>query len=229
MTRRVLCAAVALGGLNAIAQPARAFKVVHHQQITTGVLTELGFDAASVSVVNASNAKTDTGKESLVDEAHFDNESLAQGSRRLRDLRDGIVAALANRDRKTALDDLGRALHTAQDFFSHSNFVESNGDDAAVDLLTLQDPAQDLPCDQKTHKGGLTTGYYPIDHCPPLKCTHQDLNKDTPNRKGFDRAVAMAARESRHYVEAVLESIRLQTWPNEGQGQAMVQFLKSAQ
>jgi hypothetical protein len=113
-------------------------------------------------------------------------------------------------DRDFALNTLGRALHTVQDFFSHSNFVENNGMDDSVDLLNLKDPPAELACDRETFKGGLTSGYYPDDKRPSeLKCVHAELNKDSALAgQRHKLAVEKATIETRHYVENLFAAIR---------------------
>ncbi len=55
---------------------------------------------------------------------HFDGESFAAGQGRLITLRQNVVASLNNNDANGARQSLGQALHTLQDFYSHSNWVE---------------------------------------------------------------------------------------------------------
>lgn len=56
---------------------------------------------------------------------HFDGENFGRGRQFLMDLKYGVVSRLREEDGKTARILLGRALHTLQDFYSHSNFIES--------------------------------------------------------------------------------------------------------
>jgi hypothetical protein len=204
--------------LHCFAPRAEAFKSRTHTRITSGVLSGLGFDSDSVVRVTAASDLVDingAGGESDVPEAHFDNETFSKGSKRLRDKIAAILDALDTGNRSLALEELGRGLHTVQDFFSHSNFIENNSVDTAVDLLNLEDPSPDLVCDRKTFKGGLTSGDYP-ERRADGKCTHTELNKeDARAGQRYDLAVEKAVLESRHYVRSVLAAIDSRpSWDN---------------
>ncbi|WNG53416.1 hypothetical protein F0U59_00425 [Archangium gephyra] len=56
---------------------------------------------------------------------HFDGESFVPGKQRLVTLFDGVVLSLRAGDARGARRQLGQALHTLQDFHSHSNWLES--------------------------------------------------------------------------------------------------------
>lgn len=55
---------------------------------------------------------------------HFDGESFPEGQARILTLRADVVADLNAGDVAGARTSLGSALHTVQDFYSHSNWVE---------------------------------------------------------------------------------------------------------
>ncbi|CAF2629525.1 unnamed protein product [Rotaria sp. Silwood2] len=58
--------------------------------------------------------------------AHFDSEAFINGSRRILQLRQIVVndTRTTNKDLTNARQSLGRLLHTLQDFYSHSNWIE---------------------------------------------------------------------------------------------------------
>ncbi|CAF1058645.1 unnamed protein product [Rotaria sordida] len=58
--------------------------------------------------------------------AHFDSEAFINGSRRILQLRKIVVNDARNikKDLTNARESLGRLLHTLQDFYSHSNWIE---------------------------------------------------------------------------------------------------------
>ena len=58
--------------------------------------------------------------------AHFDSEHFQEGQSRLVHLRQTIVEAILKEEYGKARVDTGRMLHTLQDFYSHSNWVEMN-------------------------------------------------------------------------------------------------------
>ncbi|CAF3416769.1 unnamed protein product [Rotaria socialis] len=58
--------------------------------------------------------------------AHYDGESFINASRRILQFRGRIINAISNtsQDLSNARDLLGQLLHTLQDFYSHSNWIE---------------------------------------------------------------------------------------------------------
>ncbi|CAF3484133.1 unnamed protein product, partial [Rotaria sp. Silwood2] len=58
--------------------------------------------------------------------AHFDSEAFINGSRRILQLRQIVVndTRTSGKDLTNARQSLGRLLHTLQDFYSHSNWIE---------------------------------------------------------------------------------------------------------
>jgi hypothetical protein len=78
----------------------------------------------AIDEIVAANGLTDV-KESGDHSAHFDSEEFLGGQLRLLKLRDEIKEALDKGYVSWARTALGRALHTVQDFYSHSNWVET--------------------------------------------------------------------------------------------------------
>ena len=66
--------------------------------------------------------------------AHFDAEQFESGQNRLIALRQSVVTSIQARSYDAARRDMGRMLHTLQDFYSHSNWVE-NGNQAPNPVL----------------------------------------------------------------------------------------------
>ena len=73
---------------------------------------------------------------------HFDGESFAAGKERLITLTGALKNQLAAGDGQGARRSLGQALHSIQDFYSHSTFIESGRSGA---LTSLWNPGQALP------------------------------------------------------------------------------------
>jgi len=192
----------ALPALGLLLLPAMAFGFSRdvHVALTRQALAESGFDAAAAEAVVAGNLRTDDVEYSTP-AAHFDDEAFSAGSERLRAREAAAVAALGDCDPAAAREELGRVLHAVQDFFAHTNWVETHAESDPIDLLNMADPAQDLRCDAKTHQGGLTSGYWPDDQRPsPRKCIHAELNKDTPDRPFHEAARLRALAESKATV-----------------------------
>ena len=78
----------------------------------------------AIEMINMANEKVDTGEENSVAAAHFDSEAFQAGQNRLILLRSQITTAIQNCDYVTARQLTGRMLHTLQDFYSHSNWIE---------------------------------------------------------------------------------------------------------
>ena len=66
----------------------------------------------------------DTGPESDYAAAHFDSEQFQSGQNRLTELRALVGDNIVNRNYVRARSETGRLLHTLQDFYSHSNWIE---------------------------------------------------------------------------------------------------------
>ena len=67
-------------------------------------------------------------------------------------------------DREAALEAIGTSLHSIQDFFAHSNFVEIDWK-AKIDLFNLKNPPKDLFCGPgRIPTTALTSGYWPDEH-----------------------------------------------------------------
>lgn len=154
--------------------------------------------------------------------AHCDNELLPECSGRIRDIRQSIIDNLkddATRNGAEARRQLGRALHTLQDFYSHSNWIElGNGAPSSglvagtLGALGLFDQTCDLLSASFLTEFGLTsitTGYFPFFF--PGKCLHglvpfQGIHKDTPTRTGFNDAEGVATAATKSFVESILNA-----------------------
>ena len=119
-------------------------------------LTELAINEVAVSVINDNSTAYPSGYEILHTEsfrealtqltaasaepdlsdeertkpdAHFDSEQFTESSRRIADLRRQAISAIKKYRMQTARNFAGRALHTLQDFYSHSNWIELGNTD----------------------------------------------------------------------------------------------------
>ena len=79
----------------------------------------------AIEVIQKANANVDLGSEEKLAEAHFDSEQFQAGQNRLIILRDAIVSFIKLENYQKARTETGRMLHTLQDFYSHSNWVEN--------------------------------------------------------------------------------------------------------
>jgi hypothetical protein len=78
------------------------------------------FDKA-VETISESNRLVDI-YEALNTAAHFDDETFAQGARRISDLKYAAIEAVRKDDYVSSRRYVGQLFHTIQDFYSHSNW-----------------------------------------------------------------------------------------------------------
>ncbi|CAF0986412.1 unnamed protein product [Adineta ricciae] len=103
----------------------------------------------------------------ILSPAHFDSEAFNNGSRRIIQLRQKVLNELRtpNRDLTDARQKTGQLLHTLQDFYSHSNWVEMGNTDVntligrneTVGQVAAPNQAtcSDTGCTKKTQKCSL--------------------------------------------------------------------------
>lgn len=180
---------------------ARGFSTAVHESVTREALSEQGFETAAAEAILGGNLLTD--KDEFTDpKAHFDNEQFSAGAARIRAKLEAALEALDDCNIPQAWEQLGRALHPVQDFFAHSNWVENHAPGDPIDFLRIEDPQASVACDAKSHKGILTSGYWPDDKRPsPEKCVHAELNKDQEDRPFHKEARARAFEETKQVVE----------------------------
>ena len=118
------------------ARPAHAFGSIHHWSMTDNALADYHVPLPSGSNISFSTTALLQVKfdDMLVDaleftdhDAHFDSEYIIGSSIRLIHFKKQLIDLISsptNEDGQAARKLLGRALHTLQDFYSHSNWVE---------------------------------------------------------------------------------------------------------
>ena len=183
-----------------------AFKASIHEQFTNSVLKTKGFSDKSAAAVGDANYYTDI-YEPNNDAAHCDDENLDGCSQRLNTKLNNVITQLAACNKKDALKEMGRGLHTLQDFYAHSNWVNHNGGTNGG-IYSMSHPPSSLACSPPTFApGGLTSGYFSlagflaptpfITQCsstPSNKCCHKDLNKDDPGPRCTPRPARPPSR-----------------------------------
>lgn len=128
----------------------------------------LSFELNSViNYINRYNAKVDyKSGEVTVAGAHFDSEQFESGQKRLRCFRKAISEEILKGDYDTARKYTGRMLHTLQDFYSHTNWIENwmdEGNDISIyhvlgefDLEIENTVSKSIPtCSDCTKTGSL--------------------------------------------------------------------------
>ena len=95
-----------------------------HAEITSSALAAAFSDRALESII-AANLKQDRLL-SLIghDEYHFDSNAFAESYAYLEEQRSLTGSSLEANDVRSAWSAFGRLLHTAQDFYAHSNYID---------------------------------------------------------------------------------------------------------
>lgn len=162
-----------------------------------------------------------------VPNAHCDDELLPACSQRIKTIKEAVVANLSSGspDGAAARAQVGRALHTLQDFYSHSNWVNAPGPGNAGANTVLGRgtlgalPATAATCvddffDRQLTGAGLTsltTGYFGSAEPPANKCAHgvisgAGIHKDAPGRPFHAQARAAAVAGTADLINQILDA-----------------------
>ncbi|XP_056396772.1 von Willebrand factor A domain-containing protein 7 [Hyla sarda] len=154
---------------------------------------------------------------------HFDSERVRQGNSLLLRSREDLLRSIGAKEYEGAREILGQILHSLQDFYSHTNWVELGNTDihpnlttpgkdidaiAEVSVQTCTDCA-DVSCQnniastiQKRHL--LTSGYYGVSPVKPQgKCSHGgpfDDSRERSARGGINKDTANAIFSPHHFL-----------------------------
>jgi len=116
-----------------LAQSSHAFwsYLTGHHTMTRTVLRRLNFNVggenrgfADKAIEEVVEANVGVDESAYAPVEHFDNELIPEGSQLLIRLKDEVKTLARARKGKEARAKLGRALHTLQDFYAHSNWAE---------------------------------------------------------------------------------------------------------
>ena len=81
---------------------------------------------AAIEYINFHNEQVDQRYgEFAIAKAHFDSEQFKPGQDRLISFRRDVSRKILNKEYWSARKDMGRMLHTLQDFYSHTNWIEN--------------------------------------------------------------------------------------------------------
>jgi hypothetical protein len=127
MRRRATTILVATAAM-LCAQTAIAFKPAFHAEASAGAMPFLKLEIASALLDG--NEDEDTAWKlwrAGIDKRHFNDCGFAAAGVHLRESYEALIKELAKDkpDYEDAAEDFGRILHTAQDFYAHSNWVEA--------------------------------------------------------------------------------------------------------
>ncbi len=190
------------------------------------------FSEKAILEVRDSTAGVDeiisTRGELSVPKAHCDDELLPECSQRIIDVKNTVIGFLKNSppDGEKARQEVGRALHTLQDFYAHSNWVEIGNTGANLDLgvrTVSKLGSNDQTCEKGFSNLGagtlaefgltdITTGYFSLVFAAPEgKCFHgllidPGIHKDAPGRTGHAAARNAAVLGTEHLIDQILDA-----------------------
>ncbi|WP_424099801.1 HET-C-related protein [Moorena producens] len=221
--------------------PALAFKVPIHEAITREVFADFQVMAGGESfkftddaidkIVKANKDSDDISKQ-FNSEIHFDGEDFPGGSERVMDLKEKVITKVTVEPvyPTSARNNLGTALHTVQDFYAHSNWVELGNSSINTNIgrQIFSGADKDTPTcpnDPGTLGGEglkqLTSGYFILSDnfacgVPPEKCRHgvpiicpSGINKDDETRSGFSTARTLAVDTTEDFLNQIFEDSRM--------------------
>ena len=163
-----------------------------------------------IAVMQNSNAEVNSAPLKNVAAAHFSGEQFKEGSKRLQELKTGIVVTLLKGVKFEHTRQLtGQYLHTLQDFYSHSNWIElgnrvtaydtltNGGNSMPSELIAKTNEATCIPCPPATDQRDncdnnlitkkITSGYHVgQDISKPAntsKCSHGGISFDSSRDK----------------------------------------------
>ncbi|ETE66540.1 Protein G7c, partial [Ophiophagus hannah] len=178
------------------------------------------FRGAVAEVANA-NAAMDFGNTTRDDPVfHFDSELIHPANSWLLQVREEILQAVRSEQYGIARKKLGQLLHSLQDFYSHSNWVELGNEGILLDLVQPGREIQSVAeagiwtchdCSEWTCKENLldklavlTTGYYGSRPKKPIgKCSHGgrfDESRHQEPRGGINKDSASLFFSPHHYL-----------------------------
>lgn len=170
----------------------------NHQKITESALllnrppmllangSQIQFSGWALIQVKDANASVDGWSHILDPEYHFDNNDYIASSKVLSDARLAIVSSIKIGEYEDARKKLGQALHTVQDFYAHSNWVEKKLADPSLPYPELgkpnpfADPKLVFELNKACNLGGvegssaITTGYWDNQMGPYLPILNPD-------------------------------------------------------
>ncbi len=158
--------------------------------------------------------------------AHCDDELLPECTQRIIDIKNAVIDLLkaSPPDGGEARRQIGRALHTLQDFFSHSNWINISGGDPGLGTNVISRLAADRDtCERGVSSIGsgtlagfgltsATTGYFSLVLAPPDgKCNHgllldPGIHKDEPGRTGHAAARRAAVTATNNLIQQILDA-----------------------
>lgn len=178
------------------------FQLQYHAELTEHACPDDPTIRPHLTTIVAANLATDLNQ--FESQLHFDNCTFALGVQRIDDLW-GLITPNPPSDPYVSF---GTMLHTVQDFYAHSNWVELHQQQSPV-------PAWDL--DLASLPPDIVSGTFWLDSpklCGPDAPTHAELNKDSPTSPEGSKTVASGPNEGQTLFAlafaAALEASKIQ-------------------
>ena len=185
-----------------------------HEEMTREALGE-HFSPRALEIIIAANKKQDAPRNQIGhDEFHFDNNAIEKGLRYINEQRGFVLASLLSPGVLSAWIAFGRLTHTAQDFYSHTNYISLWLDQHPGTPPTPPevDPVQkSLIQSPSLHSGKI---YFPLDvlyFVPFMRNialqflpadSHGKMNLDSPKQgPRFEYARAAAVKRTQYEFE----------------------------
>ena len=182
-----------------------------HEEMTREALSP-HFSPRALEIIIAANRKQDSLRNQIGhDEIHFDNNAIEKGHRYINEQRGYILATMMGQGVLSAWIAFGRLLHTAQDFYSHTNYISmwlSQHEGTLPPPLEIDPVQRDILRSPSLHSGKI---YLPMDalyFVPFLrefslkllpKDSHGKMNLDSPQQgPNFAYARAAAVKRTQH-------------------------------
>jgi hypothetical protein len=166
-----------------------------HADITRQALGEHFSPAALEKIISANLAQDRLAGQIGHDEFHFDNNAFEKSYAYIEEQRALTIFALRAKEGNAAWSAFGRLVHTAQDFYAHSNYIDlwlSCQPAGAIPTIAEINPLdEDLVQSQMLRSGKL---YYPLEALSFVKIikplilpllprdSHAWMNLDEPGR-----------------------------------------------
>jgi len=192
-----------------------------HEKITEEALKDQGFSSDAIEYIEDFNTYQDWSewqdKSKYRPEHHFDRppgkshaDAFKDGARYVRAEMDKAKECLKKCDTMGAIAAIGRALHTVQDFFAHSNYVDLPKADKAAAKDALFDPAKNPPANLKltgydpNAKDPYNPPRDPYPHGSGIGANAKD-STDHPQHEEAKKAAVEASREMVEKIKMELE------------------------
>lgn len=178
------------------------FQVWYHAAITQQACPDDPTIQANLSTIVAGNVGTDLDQSDSA--LHFDNCCFDLGVQHIQDLWNLIESGSVEVNRYLMF---GTLIHTVQDFYAHSNWIELHTDQSPVPVWDLV--VGSLPPD-------IVSGTYSDSpkECGPGAPTHEQLNKDSPTSEEGQKTVPSGPNEGKSLYDlafaAAVDASRVQ-------------------